>query len=359
LNEEPKDGESVIWPIHPDATEKVWRYSLENIIEEPDRFKAELVNDRIELYRKKYLNTQGLLPRTWWDKAAYSARDRGTRQLVNLFGESYVFDFPKAVGAVMDSLRVLKCNSNEFVLDIFSGSGTTGHAVLNLNKDDNGNRKYMLVEMGPYFNTVLKPRLLKVTFSDKWKDGVPQNKDGQSHAFKYHFIESYEDALNNIAFKNKDEAQGALEFDDYMLHYMLDFETEGASPALLKEEAFEMPFDYQLKIQRGHESPAKENVDLVETFHYLIGLWVKTLRMVEHQDRNYIVSTGEIRSEDAIEDVLVIWRSTEGLDLDKEAEWLQKDIIKDQTFDRMYINGNSKIKDAEPTEITFREKMFE
>ena len=126
------------------------------------------------------------MPRTWWDKAAYSARDRGTRELVYLFGESHVFDFPKAVGAVMDSLRVLKCVNKYYVLDIFAGSGTTGHAVLNLNKEDNGQRKYILVEMGPYFKTVLKPRIQKVLFSNNWKDGVPQNQDGQSHAFKYH-----------------------------------------------------------------------------------------------------------------------------------------------------------------------------
>src|SRR5699024_9289482 len=132
------------------------------------------------------------------------------------------------------------------VFDYFAGSGTTGHAVLNLNKEDGGNRKYILVEMGQYFDTVLIPRIQKVVFSNSWKDGVPQGKDGQSHAFKYHFIESYEDALNNIDFKNPEDTQQAMEFEDYMLHYMLDFETQGVSATLLKEEAFETPFDYQL-----------------------------------------------------------------------------------------------------------------
>lgn len=356
---ETNEDEKITLPIHPDGTEKVWRYSIDNIIDEPERFKAELVNNRIEVYRKKYLNSQGLLPRTWWDKAAYSARDRGTRELVNLFGESYVFDFPKAVGAVMDSLRVLNCTNGKTVLDIFAGSGTTAHAVLNLNKDDSSNRKYIMVEMGDYFKTVTKPRIPKVVFSDNWKEGVPQNKDGQSHAFKYHFIESYEDSLNNIDFKNPDEVQQAMEFEDYMLSYMLDFETDGVSPTTLTASAFETPFDYQLNIQRGHESPAKEKVDLVETFHYLIGLWVHTLRRYEHQDRYYVISTGQIRKEEAVEEVLIIWRNIEGLDLDAEAQWIGKEIINDQTFDRVYVNGQSKIPDAEPTEITFREKMFE
>ncbi len=213
--------------------------------------------------------------------------------------------------------------------------------------------------MGQYFDTVLKPRIKKVVFTNNWNDGIPQDQDGQSHAFKYHFIESYEDALNNIDFKNPGDTQQAMEFEDYMLSYMLDFETQGVSASLLKDRAFKTPFDYKLNIQRGHEPPAEESVDLVETFHYLIGLWVQKLRKMEHQNRKYVISIGQIRDEDAVEDVCIIWRNTKDLDLDEEAGWIQKEIIKDQTFDRMYINGVSKVKDAEPIEITFRDKMFE
>lgn len=298
--------------------------------------------------------------RTVWTNKKYYANIYGSRLLSYLFGEQK-FSFLKSVHTVEDSINAITpvTKDGSFVIDYFAGSGTTGHAVLNLNKEDNGNRKYILVEMGKYFNTVLKPRLQKAVFSDNWKDGVPQDKNGQSHAFKYHFIESYEDALNNIDFKNKGDIQQAMEFDDYMLKYMLDFETEGISATLLKDEAFETPFNYELNIQRGHESPVPEKVDMVETFHYLIGLWVKTIRRYEHQERNYVISKGEICEEDAIEDVLVIWRNTDDLDLDKEAEWIDNNIAEDQTFDRIYINGATKIKGAEPTEITFREKMFE
>jgi len=100
-------------------------------------------------------------------------------------------------------------------------------------------------------------------------------------------------------------------------------------------------------------------VDLVETFHYLIGLWVQKLRWLEHQNRKYVISIGQIRDEDAVEDVCIIWRNTNALNLDMEAEWFQKEVINGKTFDRVYINGISKIKDAEPIEIIFREKMFE
>jgi adenine-specific DNA-methyltransferase len=323
------------------------------------------LNDEIKNHSEIRIKTETLIPS--YEKTEYNAEvpsnlidrtdDVGTNEnassyLFNLFGYEPI-EYPKPV-SLIDYIIGFCTNEGDTVLDYFAGSGTTGEAVIK-----NMRQNYVLIEMGSQCKGVIIPRIAKICFSETWNNGVPQDKDGQSHAFKYHFIESYEDALNNIEFKNKEDAQGALDFDDYMLQYMLDFATGGVSPSLLKEEAFEMPFDYQLKIQRGHESPAPEKVDLVETFHYLIGLWVKKLRRVKHQDRNYIVSTGEIRSEDAIEDILVVWRNTKDLDLDKEAEWLQEDIIEDQTFDRMYINGNSKIKDAEPTEITFREKMFE
>jgi adenine-specific DNA-methyltransferase len=247
---------------------------------------------------------------------------------------------------------------NDIVLDFFAGSGTTTHAVMNLNREDDGDRKYILVEIGNYFDTVLKPRILKVAFSADWKDGVPQDRDGMSHMVKVQRIESYEDALNNIQVEEPAGAQLALlrEFDDYMLHYMLDFETRD-SPTLLAQEAFETPFDYTLKIQRGHASPQDEKVDLVETFHYLIGMHVRKLERYEHQGRTYVVSRGDVRTERGIERVVTIWRDTEGLDLEQEATWVNAEVLTD-LVDRVYVNGDGSFIDkAEPTGITFRERM--
>jgi len=62
---------------------------------------------------------------------------------------------------------------NSICLDFFAGSGTTAHAVINLNREDGGRRKYILVEMGQYFDTVLKPRIQKVVYADTWKNGKP------------------------------------------------------------------------------------------------------------------------------------------------------------------------------------------
>ncbi len=354
-NIENDDGTISVYPIDGNGVERKWRFAKQTVESIQKELKCEEVEGVKTIFRYKSLYRY----KTVWTHKKYNSNVYGSQLLNNIIPDNE-FTFPKSLFNTKEAINAATHDDkNAFVLDYFSGSGTTGHAVLNINKEDEGNRKYILIEMGQYFNTVLKPRLQKVVFSDNWKDGVPQDKNGQSHAFKYHFIESYEDALNNIDFKRKEDTQEAMKFDDYMLKYMLDFETQGVSATLLKEEAFKTPFDYKLNIQRGHETPKEEKVDLVETFHYLIGLWLKTIRRHEHQDRKYAVSQGEVRSEDAIEDVLVIWRSTEDLDLDKEAKWIKEEFIGKKTFDRIYINGASKVKDAQPTEITFREKMFE
>jgi adenine-specific DNA-methyltransferase len=290
------------------------------------------------------------------DPAAEVYTRHGTRELNALFGQEVV-QFPKPT-ELIEVLVEQSGGDNDLVMDFFAGSGTTAHAVISLNRKDGGNRKYILVEIGEYFNTVLKPRIQKVVFSANWENGIPQTKDGQSHMFKYQRIESYEDALTNIRVRQPEGAQRRLlyeEFSDYQLHYMLDFETRD-SPTLLAPEAFETPFNYTLKIQRGHESPQDTVVDLVETFHYLIGMHVQRLERHEHQDRAYVVSRGEVRNERGIEKVAVVWRDTEKLDLNQEADWLNAELPA-RSFDRVYVNGPSHVEKAQPLEITFRDRM--
>ncbi|MFH4410373.1 DNA methyltransferase, partial [Acinetobacter baumannii] len=63
------------------------------------------------------------------------------------------------------------------VLDFFAGSGTTAQSVIELNKADKGQRKYLLVEQSEYFNSVIKPRIQKVVYSADWKEGKPINPE--------------------------------------------------------------------------------------------------------------------------------------------------------------------------------------
>jgi adenine-specific DNA-methyltransferase len=153
---------------------------------------------------KSRLKTEGALPVTWWDKSEYSASDYGTNLLTNILGKSNLFSFPKSVHAVEDCLRVANLDSGDLCLDFFAGSGTTAHAVINLNREDGGKRKYLMVEMAAYFDSVILPRIKKVVFSSKWKDGKSNGGKGTSHFLKYYQLEQYEDALRRAHYEDAD-----------------------------------------------------------------------------------------------------------------------------------------------------------
>src|SRR5215210_4430376 len=109
----------------------------------------------------------------------------GTREIQDLFGAKAYY-FPKAIQLVKTLVdQATDSGSGNRALAFFAGSGTTGHAVIDLNREDGGNRKYILVEMGAYFDAVTKPRILKVIYSKDWKDGKPVSRQGTSHVLKY------------------------------------------------------------------------------------------------------------------------------------------------------------------------------
>jgi len=89
-------------------------------------------------------------------------------------------------------------NPNDIILDFFSWSWTTQHAVIELNKEDNWKRKYIWVEMWEYFDTVTKPRIQKVIYSSNWENWKPQDNNWVSQILKYQVLEQYEDMLDKL-----------------------------------------------------------------------------------------------------------------------------------------------------------------
>lgn len=278
LEEQPNENETDLLPVNDLGEEKVWKWGIDRARSEIAHIKCEISDSGdIQLYRRNYCNTHGSLPDTWWGDALYAAGSHGTNLLTNLFGKNRVFSFPKSIYAVSDTLQILNLNFCDCVLDYFAGSGTTAHAVIDLNRQDKANgidakRKYILVEMGDHFDTVLKPRIEKVVYSPEWKDGKPKTFDkGISHCFKYMRLESYEDTLNNLVVDGE-KGKAYAGIGDYFFKYMLDVETNG-SPSLLNVAQFANPFNYKLFVKKpGSEEREERTVDLIETFNYLIGL---------------------------------------------------------------------------------------
>ena len=126
----------------------------------------------------------------------------GSAEIRDMFGE-LATQFPKPSKLLVELLEQGLPEGGE-VLDYFAGSGTTAHAVIELNREAETRRKFVLVEMGEYFDSLLKPRVEKVMYSSEWKDGTPSPHTGSSGLVKYIRLESYEDALNNLELKRTD-----------------------------------------------------------------------------------------------------------------------------------------------------------
>ena len=333
--EKPGKDEHVFFPVSPNGEERRWKWGHETVSENLDEFtirKDQSGEDAVFL--KSRINDEGMMPLSVWDKKEYSSTEYGTNLLKDYFGKVEVFSFPKSVNAVVDSLKVV--NAKGRVLDYFGGSGTTAHAVIALNREDGGKRKYILVEMGDHFETVLKPRIEKVVYSADWKDGKPTAAEtGITHCFKYMTLESYEDALNNIELEDKGKGLIGAMKDEYLIGYMMDLESKGS---LISTDDFRHPFDYKLKIAVDSSGASEaRKIDLVETFNYLIGL--KVAQYLREIDKGYVTVEG---TSPKGEKTLVVWRDVEKVDNAALNKLLDKLGVNPSNteFDVVYVNGD-------------------
>lgn len=351
--EEPKTEEIVLYPIDENGIQRRWRWGLETSLSGKENLKVTESNGNYTVYYR-YYEPDGVLAQTNWIESKYSATEHGTGLLKNYFQEYNPFSYPKSLYAVQDTLFICGVRSREIALDYFGGSGTTGHATIKLNKEDGGKRKYILVEMGTYFNTVTKPRIQKVIYSDNWKNGKPQDKGGISQMVKYQVLESYEDTLNNLQLiPTTDQAQ--LDFsnranEEYLLQYMLEIESR---EQLFNLDMFRKPFNYQLKVTENNElKPTK--VDLVETFNYLIGLYVSNVQRV----KDIKVVEGTTRT--GIK-TLVIWRDMDTTTQDEVEKLIRRfyDSQRTREFQQIYINGDHHLENLRQDGDDFKIKLIE
>ena len=127
----------------------------------------------------------------------------GNKEHFDLFGQIGLMEHPKPV--LLVELFIGQTKEEELVLDFFAGSGTTAHAVINLNREEGSRRKYILIEMANYFYTILLPRIKKVIFSDKWREGKAQQEGkGISHFVQYCELEQFEDVLHVTSYAKDD-----------------------------------------------------------------------------------------------------------------------------------------------------------
>jgi len=409
--ESPMSGEEVVWPINEAGDQLRWKWGSESFVEDLSNFCAKPdQRGRTGIYLKSRMTDEGMLPVTWWDSKEYSATEYGTNLLKRMFGRIADFTFPKALRLVVDCIRATNVDRDSWVCDFFGGSGTTAHAVIQLNREDGGGRRFILVEMGKYFDSVLLPRVAKALFSAEWREGRAQSWcAGTSSLIKYLSLESYEDALNNLPAPSGTLLEGRSAAEkDALITYGLDLEL---GPHLLNLDAFRDPWGYTINAQLAGDAEIKRHrVDLVETFNYLIGLKVHAHGPLEHFDPEF----ERVRHDDGLGKlkvktwrgeklvasktgphvfqrvegelnpasnggnaarVLVVWRKLTD-DPEKDAAvldaWMarHRENTRERTEHRdyhlIYINGpvtlpqpTAEIRTVYPTEETFKAKMFE
>ena len=354
-NELEADGKIAIYPIDGDGVERKWLFghdTVGNIISELS-VKLNRNTKLLEIIRTK----TAINYKTIWIDSSYSAKEHGTNLLTKLFNKP-VFSFPKSIHAVKDCIGLaVRDNPNEFVLDYFGGSGTTAHAVIELNRTDKGHRKYILCEMGLYFSTATRPRIEKVIYSPDWRDGKPVSRQGISQCFKYMRLEQYEDTLNNLELKQQ---QMSAQFEDgssfkesYMLSYMLDVETRDS---LLNLKMFENPFAMTLKTTKDNEL-VETPVDMVETFNYLIGLNVETEDW--YRGENICVVQGYTHRGNL--HTLVIWRNCKEIDNEALNQFFERMDFRtrDSEFDLIYVNGDNTLPNLRRDEDNWKVVLIE
>jgi adenine-specific DNA-methyltransferase len=292
-------------------------------------------------------------------------------------------------------------NESALIIDPFGGSGTTGHAVINMNRMDGGQRNFILVEQGDYFNTVLLPRIKKITFTPEWKDGKPkrlattEEAERSPRIVKVIRLESYEDTLNNLEVRRTEKQQLLLDDkaakgadglnEQYLLRYMLNVETRG-SQSLLNIQDFSDPTAYKLKVKRpGSDESSEVNVDLLETFNWLTGITVKHIAAPQtfsakfERDAEKRLKVKDRIKQDAEgpfwfravtgttpdgRKTLIIWRKLtnkpeeDNLVLD---EWFAKQgySAKDSKFDTIWVNGGSNLENLKAPDDRWKVRLIE
>jgi adenine-specific DNA-methyltransferase len=171
------------------------------------------VNEKWEVYAKQYY--QGLSekpPVTIWKSDETGHNHMANDEIREIFG-TRIFESPKPVSLIERIIKISTCD-NDIILDSFAGSGTTAHAVLELNKEDGGSRKFILIEQEDYANTITAERVRRVI------KGIPTArnetlKNGTGGTFSYFELG---DAIEMEAILTQNALPSYLEFARYLFY---------------------------------------------------------------------------------------------------------------------------------------------
>jgi adenine-specific DNA-methyltransferase len=171
-----------VYPIRQDGTDGAWRWSKGKVAKESDRIEwVQGKNGWVPYFRIYADTSEGRPPMTIWFNQQVGSNRTSKKEVNEILETDNSFGTPKPV-ALMEYIIGICCDSESVVLDGFAGSATTAHAVLNQNLNDNGNRRFIAVELEDYADTITAERVRRVI------KGVPESKnfkEGTGGTFSY------------------------------------------------------------------------------------------------------------------------------------------------------------------------------
>ncbi|MDY6847070.1 MAG: site-specific DNA-methyltransferase [Chloroflexota bacterium] len=269
-----EDGSIEVYPIDSNNVERKWRNSRNTVEDISNELFCQKINDEWVIKRYKSIYRY----KTVWTDNKFNSNVHGSKLLGDIIGYKS-FQFPKSLYNVEECLNAsTQKNPDAIILDYFAGSGTSAHAVMSLNRKDGGSRKYILVEMGDHFNDVILPRIKKIAFHSKWKDGKPVFEEGESgisHFVKYYDLEQYEETLQKVHYEDADLFDDPNQDPYHAYVFLRDLK-------LLES----IEIDTEADRVRFHPERLYPDIDLAETLSHLRGKWIKgiTEDFVEFQD---------------------------------------------------------------------------
>lgn len=202
-----KDGKVYIYPIDNDNIERKWRYARQSVEEIKDLLRARKKSGQWDVEIGKNFGQY----KTVWVDPKYDANEYGTKIVRRLVPENK-FSFPKSLYNVKDCVYAVVGNDKDaIILDYHAGSGTTAHAVLELNKEDGGNRKFIMCEQMDYVETVTSKRVQRVIE----QNGSDEFVYLELKKYNQTFIEQIEEAKDTEALLQIWEQMKAKSFLNY------------------------------------------------------------------------------------------------------------------------------------------------
>jgi adenine-specific DNA-methyltransferase len=299
-----------------------WRFNkekIEELIRNNEIYFGEDGTSRPKLKRFLCDVKEGITYTTLWDFVPFNTQ--GSKEMTELLGNLAIFDNPKPAGLLRE-LCNLGMNSNDIVFDFFSGSGTIAHAVLDLNKEDGGNRKFILVQL-------------------------PEICDENSEAFKAGYktiAEIGKERIRRVIKKIKEDKQTKLDVDGNMVKQDLGFKVFKLQESNFKIWRSDVKTEEELYTQLTlHTDPVDENAKIENIlYELLLKSGVPLTARIEEKDGYYLVNESEI--------ALILKKIDESIIKAAISEKPKKVITLDRLFknnDQLKTNTALQMKDAE------------